>query len=65
MTRPRIGTVFIPKLPPDAPARIREATEAAGLDDLWVWEDCFKEAGVSTATAMLAWTSHGAGRGSG
>ena len=58
MTRPRIGTVFIPNLPPSRLREFSEAAEAAGLDDLWVWEDCFKEAGVSTATAMLAWTSH-------
>jgi 5,10-methylenetetrahydromethanopterin reductase len=57
MTRPRIGTVFIPDLPPTSLREFAEAVEASGLDDLWVWEDCFKEAGISVATALLAWTS--------
>lgn len=57
MTRPRIGAVFIPDLPPSQLRDFSEAAEAAGLDDLWVWEDCFKEAGISSATAMLGWTS--------
>jgi alkanesulfonate monooxygenase SsuD/methylene tetrahydromethanopterin reductase-like flavin-dependent oxidoreductase (luciferase family) len=57
VTRPRIGTVFIPDLPPSRLRELSEAAEAAGLDDLWVWEDCFKEAGISSATAMLGWTS--------
>jgi alkanesulfonate monooxygenase SsuD/methylene tetrahydromethanopterin reductase-like flavin-dependent oxidoreductase (luciferase family) len=29
----------------------------AGLDDLWMWEDCFLEGGLTTATAALAWSS--------
>ncbi len=32
--------------------------EAAGLDDLWVIEDCFYTAGVSLAAAALATTEH-------
>ena len=31
--------------------------EESGLDELWVWEDCFKESGIAAATAALAWTS--------
>jgi 5,10-methylenetetrahydromethanopterin reductase len=58
MTRPRIGTVFIPDLPPTLLREFAEAADSAGLDDLWVWEDCFKEAGISVATAMLAWTTN-------
>ena len=27
------------------------------LDDLWVWEDCFKQSGLASASAALAWTS--------
>lgn len=56
-TRPRIGTVFIPDFPPTLLREFAEAADSVGLDDLWVWEDCFKEAGVSVATAMLAWTA--------
>jgi alkanesulfonate monooxygenase SsuD/methylene tetrahydromethanopterin reductase-like flavin-dependent oxidoreductase (luciferase family) len=28
----------------------------AGLEELWLWEDCFLEGGVSAAAAALAWT---------
>lgn len=57
MSRPRIGTVFTPHLPPSLVREFAEAADESGLDDLWIWEDCFKEAGISVATAMLAWTS--------
>jgi alkanesulfonate monooxygenase SsuD/methylene tetrahydromethanopterin reductase-like flavin-dependent oxidoreductase (luciferase family) len=30
--------------------------EAAGLDDVWLWEDCFAEGGLASASAALAWT---------
>ena len=54
---PRVGIVFRPQLPPE---RLREfviSAETAGLDDLWMWEDCFLEGGLTTATAALAWSS--------
>jgi alkanesulfonate monooxygenase SsuD/methylene tetrahydromethanopterin reductase-like flavin-dependent oxidoreductase (luciferase family) len=53
---PRVGILFRPQLPPE---RLREfviSAEAAGLDDLWLWEDCFAEGGLTTATAALAWS---------
>lgn len=28
-----------------------------GLDELWLWEDCFKESGIATAAAALAWST--------
>src|SRR5580658_3595213 len=46
--------------PPRAPEQIvpvARAAEQAGLAQLWIWEDCFKEGGIATATAMLAATS--------
>jgi alkanesulfonate monooxygenase SsuD/methylene tetrahydromethanopterin reductase-like flavin-dependent oxidoreductase (luciferase family) len=54
---PRVGVLFRPQLPPE---RLREfviSAETAGLDDLWMWEDCFAEGGLTTATAALAWSS--------
>lgn len=27
------------------------------MDSLWLWEDCFLESGIATASAALAWTS--------
>ena len=56
MTRPRIGTVFLPTWAPEQLRPVARAAEAAGLDDLWIWEDCFKESGPATASAALAFT---------
>jgi alkanesulfonate monooxygenase SsuD/methylene tetrahydromethanopterin reductase-like flavin-dependent oxidoreductase (luciferase family) len=42
-----------------APERLRAmavAAEESGVDELWLWEDCFGESGTSTAAAVLAWT---------
>jgi alkanesulfonate monooxygenase SsuD/methylene tetrahydromethanopterin reductase-like flavin-dependent oxidoreductase (luciferase family) len=33
-----------------------EAADRAGVDELWLWEDCFWESGVAAAAAALAWT---------
>jgi alkanesulfonate monooxygenase SsuD/methylene tetrahydromethanopterin reductase-like flavin-dependent oxidoreductase (luciferase family) len=33
------------------------AVEAAGLDDVWLWEDCFFSGGVAAVSAALAATS--------
>ena len=46
----------MPTLPPERLRSLATAVEAAGLDELWVWEDCFKESGVASAAAALAWT---------
>src|ERR1700722_10846623 len=54
---PRVGILFRPQLPPERLAGFVAAAEDAGLDDLWLWEDCFLEGGLTTATAALAWSS--------
>ncbi|QAY69304.1 LLM class flavin-dependent oxidoreductase [Xylanimonas protaetiae] len=36
---------------------VARAADAAGLEELWLWEDCFKESGVAAAGAILAATS--------
>src|SRR5262245_18812393 len=53
---PRLGVVFRPQLPPERLRAFVTAAERAGLDDVWLWEDCFLEGGLTTATAALAWT---------
>jgi alkanesulfonate monooxygenase SsuD/methylene tetrahydromethanopterin reductase-like flavin-dependent oxidoreductase (luciferase family) len=55
--RPRVGVIFRPSLPPERLREFVETVENAGLDDLWLWEDCFLEGGLSTATAALSWSS--------
>lgn len=32
------------------------AADGAGLEQLWLWEDCFKESGIAAAASVLAWT---------
>jgi alkanesulfonate monooxygenase SsuD/methylene tetrahydromethanopterin reductase-like flavin-dependent oxidoreductase (luciferase family) len=51
-----IGCVFPPTYPPERLRPVARIADEAGLQQLWLWEDCFKEAGVSTAAAALAWT---------
>ena len=53
---PRVGVVFRPQLPPERLRGYVGAAEAGGLDDVWLWEDCFGEGGLASATAALAWT---------
>jgi alkanesulfonate monooxygenase SsuD/methylene tetrahydromethanopterin reductase-like flavin-dependent oxidoreductase (luciferase family) len=48
--------VFLPQNPPERLRSIARAADEAGLDELWLWEDCFLESGVATAAAALAWT---------
>ncbi|HEX2497680.1 MAG TPA: LLM class flavin-dependent oxidoreductase [Actinomycetes bacterium] len=51
-----LGAVFLPDLPPERLRAVARAADESGLDELWLWEDCFKEAGVAAAAAALAWT---------
>ncbi len=51
-----LGIVFRPQFPPEQLRAVAEAADASGVDELWLWEDCFDEAGVSAAAAALAWT---------
>lgn len=51
-----LGAVFLPQQPPELLRSTVRAAEEAGLEELWLWEDCFLESGVATAAAALAWT---------
>jgi 5,10-methylenetetrahydromethanopterin reductase len=53
---PRVGVVFRPQLPPERLREFASSAEAAGLDDLWLWEDCFREGGLASAAVALAST---------
>lgn len=54
---PALGLAFVPTLAPEQLLPLAQEADAAGLDELWVWEDCFKESGIASAAAALAWTS--------
>ena len=56
MTAPTVGVVFRPQLPPERLRAAVETADDAGLDELWLWEDCFLESGIASAAAALAWT---------
>ena len=51
-----LGAVFLPQFPPERLRAFARAADEAGLEELWLWEDCFKESGVASAAAALAWT---------
>lgn len=53
----RTGVVFRPQSPPEQLRAVVEAADAAGVDELWLWEDCFLEGGLTTAALALAWSS--------
>jgi len=52
---PALGIVLVPTLPPEALRPLAAAADRH-LDELWVWEDCFKESSIAAAGAALAWT---------
>lgn len=52
----RTGAIFLPDWAPETLLPLARAADAAGVDELWVWEDCFKESGVACASAALAAT---------
>jgi len=51
------GATCIPQVPPERLREVARAAEDEGLDELWLWEDCFWGGGVATAAAVLAWTA--------
>ena len=55
-TNLRLGITYVPYLHPEHLRDLAQAAQECGLDDLWVWEDCFKQSGVAAAAAALAWT---------
>ena len=54
---PVTGVVFRPQSPPEELHAVVSDLEASGVAELWLWEDCFLEGGLTTAAAALAWSS--------
>lgn len=52
----QVGAIARPQLAPERMLAVARAAEAAGLPELWVWEDCFLEGGVASAAAILGAT---------
>ena len=51
-----LGSVFLPQLPPERLRAVARAADESGLAELWLWEDCFRQSGIASAAAALAWT---------
>ncbi|AEG43130.1 LLM class flavin-dependent oxidoreductase [Isoptericola variabilis] len=52
-----VGCIFTPyENPPSRLVPFARAAEAAGLDEVWLWEDCFLESGIASAAAVLGAT---------
>jgi alkanesulfonate monooxygenase SsuD/methylene tetrahydromethanopterin reductase-like flavin-dependent oxidoreductase (luciferase family) len=52
-----VGAIFLPSMPPERLRSMALAADESGLEQLWLWEDCFKESAVASMAAALAWTS--------
>ena len=53
-----LGAIFLPQHPPETLRAVARAADQAGLEELWLWEDCFLNGGISAAAAALAWTDN-------
>ena len=53
-----LGVVFTADRPPEELAAFAAAAESAGLDEVWLWEDCFLMGGIATSVTALAGTTH-------
>ena len=52
-----LGVTCRPEVPPERLKEVVRAAEDGGLDELWLWEDCFLAGGISTSATALAATS--------
>jgi alkanesulfonate monooxygenase SsuD/methylene tetrahydromethanopterin reductase-like flavin-dependent oxidoreductase (luciferase family) len=52
-----LGAVCLPQVPPERLREVATAAEDSGLDELWLWEDCFWGGAVPACAAALAWTT--------
>lgn len=51
------GVCFTPTTPAASLPELARVTEEVGLDEFWVWEDCFAHSGIASAAVALASTS--------
>jgi alkanesulfonate monooxygenase SsuD/methylene tetrahydromethanopterin reductase-like flavin-dependent oxidoreductase (luciferase family) len=53
----RVAAILSPYTNPPENLRERvQAAEAAGVEEIWMWEDCFRQSAYAVAAAALAWT---------
>ncbi|WP_189668665.1 LLM class flavin-dependent oxidoreductase [Promicromonospora soli] len=51
-----LACIIRPSTPPSRLIPLARAVEAAGIEEIWLWEDCFQSGGISAASAILAAT---------
>jgi len=51
-----LACIIRPSTPPSRIISLARAVEAAGIEEIWLWEDCFQTGGISAASAILAAT---------
>jgi alkanesulfonate monooxygenase SsuD/methylene tetrahydromethanopterin reductase-like flavin-dependent oxidoreductase (luciferase family) len=56
MSRPTLGVIFHPKFPPETLGEYARRAEAAGFDELWLWDDCFLPGALTSAAIALSAT---------
>jgi alkanesulfonate monooxygenase SsuD/methylene tetrahydromethanopterin reductase-like flavin-dependent oxidoreductase (luciferase family) len=56
LVRTRLGVIYRPDFHPDGLRGVATAAEAAGVDELWFWEDCFQQGGIAQVAVALAST---------
>ncbi|MFE0022243.1 LLM class flavin-dependent oxidoreductase [Amycolatopsis sp. NPDC059021] len=56
MSTSRVGVRISREVPPARLTKLARQAEQAGLDELWVVEDCFYAGGIATAATVLAAT---------
>ena len=54
----RVGCVYRPEFPPEQLAAAARTADDAGVDELWLWEDCFLAGGISAAAIALSNSEH-------
>lgn len=57
MTIPTLGVIFHPKFPPETLTDYARRAEAAGFEELWLWDDCFLPGAFTSAAIALASTN--------
>ncbi|NMC53115.1 MAG: LLM class flavin-dependent oxidoreductase [Chloroflexi bacterium] len=55
-SKPALGVIFHPRFPPETLAEYARKAEAAGFDELWLWDDCFLPGAFTSAAVALAAT---------
>jgi 5,10-methylenetetrahydromethanopterin reductase len=53
---PSLGIIFHPTFPPETLADYARRAEAAGFDELWLWDDCFLPGALTSAAIALSAT---------